>query len=190
MTCTELAATGLEPAAILVVAALILGLGLLVTLLRVHRGAMVALIVIVTVAVVAGVAWEPLGSSSAHAAAAQCSTDAPDALSIVQTSVMAGLAPDTAPAAITGDVTNISTDDTYIVDVTVSVIAVTKAAGAVAGTCDASDYVIVEPVMDVNEALAGGASTTFAGASIGFVDKPSNQDACQGAAVRLLYTTG
>jgi hypothetical protein len=113
-----------------------------------------------------------------------------NALSIVQTSAMTGLAPDVPPSAIAGRVTNMSADDTYIVQITASVYAVTKANGASPGTCDATDYVILAPVMPVGQALAGGASTTFSGASIGFLNKSSNQDACQGATVTLLYRTG
>ena len=128
--------------------------------------------------------------SAAQAATADCSTDAPDTLTVVQTSTMAGLSPNVDPADIAGRVTNNSTDDTSIAEVTVSVLEVIKSPGARAGTCDASDYVIVDPVMPVGVALAGGASTTFAGASIGFVDKVTNQDACQGAIVRLLYVVG
>jgi hypothetical protein len=74
--------------------------------------------------------------------------------------------------------------------VVVSIFAVEKAAGASAGPCDASDYLIVAPRMPVGQALAGGASTTFSGASIGFANRASNQDGCQGATVTLLYTTG
>jgi len=33
-----------------------------------------------------------------------------------------------------------------------------------------------------------GGSTAFAGASIGFNDKSTNQDACKGATIQLLYT--
>ena len=189
MNCTELAATGLDLATVLIAGAIILGVGLLlIVVVHTRRGARTALLV--AVALVAGIAWAPLDAQPVQAARVSCSADAPDSLTLAQTSVMEGLAPNTSAAPIAGRVTNVSADDTFITDVTVSIIGVVKAAGAVAGTCDASDYVIVEPVMDVNEALAGGASTTFAGASIGFVDKPSNQDACQGAAVRLLYTTG
>lgn len=194
MNCTELAATGVNVIALATVGAVALGIGLLLLLLFRARATAGALLVIAA-AIVASLAFAPLGTTAAQATAApvtagHCSADTPDTLTIEQTSVMEGLAPTLTPTPIVGRATNVSTDDTYIIDVTVSIVSVTKAAGAVAGTCDATDYVILEPMMDVGVALAGGESTTFAGASIGFVDKLTNQDACQGATVRLLYTTG
>ena len=113
-----------------------------------------------------------------------------NSLTVTQTSTMAGLAPNVAPTAITGMVTNNSADETYIAEVVVSILGVTKAAGAASGVCDASDYLLMAPAMPVGQLLAGGASTNFAGASIGFADKLTNQDACQGATVTLLYTAG
>ena len=42
--------------------------------------------------------------------------------------------------------------------------------------------------MPVGRTLDPGGSTPFSGAFIGFSDKSTNQDACQGAAIKLLYT--
>jgi hypothetical protein len=189
MNCSNLAATGLDPALLIAVGAgIVLAGALLVLVAFGRRRARVMGIVAVVLAI--GLTAVPLGAPAAQAAPAGCVTVADDSLSVVQTSTMTGLAPNVVPTAITGRITNVSTDDTYIVNVTVSILTVTKAPGASAGACDASDYVIVAPVMVVGQSLIGGASTVFAGASIGFVDKPTNQDACQGATVGLLYSVG
>jgi len=114
-----------------------------------------------------------------------------DWLTITQTSTMRGLAPGVEPKDITGLVVNNGPDDTFITAIVVDIVGVERASGAVAGRCDASDYVLLDVRMPVGQALAPyGGSTTFTGASIGFKNKPAkNQDACQGATVRLRYRT-
>jgi hypothetical protein len=42
--------------------------------------------------------------------------------------------------------------------------------------------------MPVGRMLDPGGSTDFAGASIGFADNTTNQDACQRSVIHLLYT--
>lgn len=44
------------------------------------------------------------------------------------------------------------------------------------------------PAGDGRSSAVIGAATPFRGASIGFSDKSTNQDACKGAAIKLLYT--
>jgi hypothetical protein len=190
MNCTDLAATGLDLAPLLAVGAAILICGLV--LLVVARGRRRARTIgALTVLLALGLVCAPIGAPSAQAAEVDCVVDSPDnSLTIVQTSIVSDLAPDADPEAIAGRVTNNSADDTFIVDVTVSIHSVIQAAGAVAGECDATDYELFDPVMPVGAALAAGASTEFEGASIGFVNKETNQNACQRATVVLLYTVG
>jgi hypothetical protein len=114
---------------------------------------------------------------------------ADNSLTITQTSIIEGLAPDRAPQDITGRVLNRADDDTYIVAIDVSISSVTKAPGAASGTCDSSDYVLLNPRMPVGQALGPFASVGFSGASIGFEDSAINQDACKGATVNLLYVS-
>ena len=52
-----------------------------------------------------------------------------------------------------------------------------------------SDYRLVATQMPLGRTLSPGGTTPFAGASIGFSNKTTNQDACQGATVHLHYTT-
>ena len=71
--------------------------------------------------------------------------------------------------------------------VTASISSVVKDPGAVAGTCDASDYTLAGAVMTVNaEALANDTST-WTGATIKFNNKVTNQDQCKLATVNIAY---
>ena len=73
--------------------------------------------------------------------------------------------------------------------VTVSIGTVTKAAGATAGTCDATDFTIANATMAVGaEVAAGTAKGAFTGATIKFNNKTSEQNACKNATVALSYT--
>jgi hypothetical protein len=103
---------------------------------------------------------------------------------------MAGLRPGVAPADIFGRVTNSSADSTYVTTVTVSIVSVTLAAGAPSGTCTAADYVVADPIMTVNKPLPAHSAVTFAGATIGFANSASVQDACKRATIHLHYVTG
>jgi hypothetical protein len=191
MDCANLAATGLEAGLPLAVAAVILvaGVGLLLLAHRRPRLRTALLVALLLPTVVIGVG--SVGMPAAQAATVGCVVDpgAGTSLTITQTSTMSGLAPHRIPAPVTGLVTNNGSDDTFITEVVVSIFAVTKASGATAGSCDASDYVLVSPRMPVGLPLAAGGSAAFSGASIGFLDKGTNQNACKGATVALLYSS-
>jgi len=185
VNCGPLGVTGLD--GVLMLFAGILAVGLIVggaLLVRRRRGAFVE---VMAVLVIATVGFGTLVASPA--VAADCVTPSPtpvNSLTIAQTSVLAGLEPGFPPVAIQGTVTNDSDDDTYIGDIEVSIAAVTLASGTV-GTCSVADFVLLDPVMTVDAALAPHTTVTFAGASLGLVDQPWNQNACQNAAVELSY---
>jgi LPXTG-motif cell wall-anchored protein len=111
-----------------------------------------------------------------------------NSLTITQTSTMDHLAPGVAPKLITGVVINNSETDTHIFVIDVKIDSVTTAAGSRVAACDASDYVLLDSRMPVDRHLGPGESTSFHGASIGFRNKTSNQDACQEAVIHLHYT--
>lgn len=74
--------------------------------------------------------------------------------------------------------------------VTASIDSVTKDAGAVAGTCDATDFTLASAAMTVNASIpAGVAHGAWTGATIAFNNKGSNQDQCKLATVHFAYTT-
>jgi len=116
-------------------------------------------------------------------------TAAAESLTVVQTSVVTGLAPGVAPVAIVGLITNNGPNPVEVTVVEVTITSVTPALDAAPGVCGPSDYVLLNARMPVNRTIeAGGGSTEFSGASIGFITTSANQDACQRATVQLLYT--
>ncbi len=187
MNCDPLAATGADSnlVLLLVIATVLLIAGTALVLARRKRGgaARATLLVILLLAAVFTLVPAP----PALAAGSDCAS-ANNTLTVTQTSVMEGLAPGTPPTAITGLVRNNGNDSTRITAVLVEITSVTLSPGAPAGDCSVSDYVLREPLMPVGAMLSPGGSTPFAGASIGFFNKTTNQDACQYATVHLLYT--
>jgi hypothetical protein len=128
--------------------------------------------------------WTSTGSGTGTVSAA---TTAP--ITVVQTSTVSNLGPGAPAQALTGNFTNTNAGPVYIATVTVSIASVTKAAGAAAGTCDATDFTLNNAAMNVGtEIPAGTAKGSWTGATIAFNDKPTvNQDACKGATVNLSY---
>ncbi|MCS5733502.1 hypothetical protein [Herbiconiux daphne] len=205
MICDQLPNTGLgtERSVVLVVALACIAAGVCATLLR-HRAARStatasasasgsatmttasATIAVLLAVLLAGTATVLLPAPAAQAAASGCSaTDA--GVRVQQTSTML-LAPGLAPVGITGLVTNTGSETQLIVAVDVEIVSVTMQPGSAASTCDSSDYLLLDSRMPVGRTIEAGASIAFAGASIGFSDKTSVQDACQRAIVNLLYT--
>ena len=59
----------------------------------------------------------------------------------------------------------------YVTTVTASISRVTTAGTALAGTCDASDYTIANPVMSINEEALVNDTSAWSGATIQFNNK-------------------
>ena len=182
--CDPLAATGPTfPIGVALLIALgLLALGLLLAAMRGKRRpaapAAVLLLVLLGLAVQGG------SAPPAQAAVPDCS--GPEhSLVITQTSTMSGMAPGIAPANITGTVQNVSTEGVVVTAITVTIVRV-----ASPGACDASDFVLADTRMPVGLTLQPGEVADFAGASVGFVDKPVNQDGCKSATIHLLYRAG
>jgi len=167
---------------ILAIACLVAGAVFLLMARRRHRVS-AALVLILAV----GAAMAPSSGTPAAAATAECATS-DNSLTVTVTSTMEGLAPGIAPVPITGLVANNGTDSTYITAVTVEITSVTADPGAPAGACGVGDYLLLDTTMAVGKYLGPGGSAPFDGASIGFADKATNQDACQHATVHLLFT--
>jgi hypothetical protein len=109
------------------------------------------------------------------------------ALTVVQTSAITDLAPGVPATLISGMSTNTGPDGVFVEMVVVRVESVTKAPDAAAGSCTAANYVILNPQMPVNKTVPSHGSTQFTGATIGFYNRVTNQDACKGATVHLKY---
>jgi hypothetical protein len=179
MNCDDLSYTGLPLAALLTLGGVCLIAGLLLLIVaRSRRGRTAAIAIALLLG--AGLAAGGTGESSAQLAQPACTT-------ITQTSPLNGLAPSIAPAPITGRIVNDGPDNVFVTAITVSIGSVTKAPDSIEGNCDASDYILLATTMPVDRMLGHGDFADFAGASIGFNDKSTNQNACQGAVVGLRY---
>jgi len=106
-----------------------------------------------------------------------------------QTTVLSAMYPGDSPQTISGNFDNSNDGPVYVSTVTASIASVTKASNAPAGTCDASDFTLASPVMNVGAQVpTGNGKGSFSGATIHFNNKAAvNQDACQNATVTLSY---
>ena len=129
--------------------------------------------------------WTASGSGTGTA-----TTGTVSALTVVQTSTVTGMYPRDSPQTLSGNFDNPNAGPIHVNTVTVSIGSVTKAVGAPAGTCDATDYTLANATMTVNaDVPAGNGAGSWTGATIQFNNKPAtNQDACKGATVNLAYT--
>jgi LPXTG-motif cell wall-anchored protein len=190
MSCGTLGNTGVDASIALIAllgAVCLLGAGAIILAARRRRIGMAAVGSLALLAVVS----IALGTADTSPAVAACAPSAPaNSLTITQTSVISDLAPQGAPVDIRGTVTNNSLEATFIDAVKVSISGVTVAVGASPGSCDASDFVLLDPIMTVGQTLPSGGTTVFSGASLALADSPWNQDACQRAIIHLSYVTG
>ncbi|MBA3781107.1 MAG: hypothetical protein H0X12_04540 [Nocardioides sp.] len=128
--------------------------------------------------------WTGTGSGTGTGSTATAVT----ALTAVQTSTVSNLAPGATAQPLSGNFNNSNSGPVYVATVTASIASVVKAAGAVAGTCDATDYTLVNATMTVDAQVpAGTAQGAWTGATIQFNNKATNQDQCKGATVNLAY---
>jgi hypothetical protein len=155
------------------------------SLFRKRRGVVLGLIV--AVAITAGaIAYWTAGGSGTGTATTRAGTDA---LTVNQTSTISNMYPGDSAQTLSGNFDNPNPGPVYVGTVTASIDSVTKASGAPAGTCDATDYTLSGAAMTVNaEVPAGTGKGSWTGATIKFNDKAgTNQNACQGATVNLAY---
>jgi len=131
--------------------------------------------------------WTAGGSGTGTA-----TTGTSSAVTVVQTSTITDLQPGGAAQTLSGTFDNPNSGPVFVGTVTASIGSVTKAGGAPAGTCDATDYTLSNATMTVAaEIPAGNSQGSWTGATIAFNNKAAtNQDACKGATVNLSYTVG
>lgn len=130
------------------------------------------------------IAYWTLGGSGTGSGAA----DSPTANLVVnQTTVLDPMYPGDSAQTLSGTFTNSNDGPVYVGTVTASIASVTKATGAPAGTCDATDFTLGSAAMTVGTEVPVGTGGAWTGATIKFNNKGTNQDACKGATVNLAY---
>jgi hypothetical protein len=137
----------------------------------------------------AGTAIAFWSSSGTGDGTASTSAGETDTLPVTQVSAPSNMAPGVAAGAITATVTNTGLNNAHVSQVVVSIQSVTQEASPPAGTCDPSDYTLSNPIMTTGagDLAPNAVSGTFSGATLGFNNKLTNQDACKGATVHLHY---
>lgn len=129
-------------------------------------------------------AYWTVGGSGSGTATTGTSAD----ITVNQTSTLNAMYPGDTAQTLSGDFDNTNSGPVYVGTVTVSIDSVTKATGAAAGTCDATNYTLSNPVMTVGHEVASGTSVdSWSGATIKFNNKTTSQDGCKGATVNLTY---
>jgi hypothetical protein len=133
---------------------------------------------------VAAAYWQSGGTSigAAHAAAP---------LGVNQTADLGPVNPGAPAQTLSGTFDNRNGRAVHVATIRVSIAKVIKAHGAAAGTCDASDFTLTQRTIAVDSVVPAGRGTgSWSGGKVGFNNKPGvDQNACQGATVKLRYTT-
>lgn len=112
-------------------------------------------------------------------------------LSVNQTADLASVSPGVPAQTLSGTFENLNGQPVHVSTVRVSIAKVTKAAGAAAGRCDSSDFTLEHRTIAVDADVPSGRGTgSWTGGTVAFNNKPGvDQNACQGATVKLGYTT-
>lgn len=150
------------------------------------------------VAVGGGIAfafWSSTGTGSGTATASAGASN----LTITQASAPSDLAPNVAPEAVTGSISNGAANSAYVNTLTVTITGVDDAHA----TCSAADFGLTtgsaaldkstakqKLILTVGTELAHGGSVSFPAFNIGFAnDSANSQDGCKGAVPQLSYST-
>ena len=128
--------------------------------------------------------WTANGTGTGTGTAAASTSN----VTVVQTSVLTPMYPGDTAQTISGNFDNANTGPVYISTVTVTISSVTKAVGAPAGTCDATDFTLADATATVDASIpVGNGVGAWTGPTIQFNNKATNQDQCKGATVNLGY---
>jgi hypothetical protein len=111
-------------------------------------------------------------------------------LIVNQTTILDPMYPGDSAQTLSGDFDNPNAGPVLVTTVTVSIDSVTKAVGAPAGTCDATDFTLASATATVNAQVpAGNGVGAWTGPTIKFNNKAgTNQDACKDATLTLGYS--
>ncbi len=127
--------------------------------------------------------WTSGGTGSGTATAGDVAN-----ITVNQTTVLTAMYPGDSAQTISGNFDNPNSGPVYVSTVTASIASVAKAGGAVAGTCDATDFTLASATTTVNATVvAGNGVGSWTGPTIKFNDKVTNQDQCKNATVTLAY---
>jgi hypothetical protein len=152
------------------------------------RGVVIGAVAALAIAAAAYAYWTSTGSGTGSASAA----GAQSALTVNQTTTLSAMYPGDSAQTISGTFNNPNSGPIFVHTVTASIASVTKASGAPAGSCDATDFTLSNATATVDAEIAiGNGKGSWTGPTLQFNDKTAtNQDACKGATVSLSYAIG
>jgi hypothetical protein len=153
---------------------------------RKRKVALVAAALVGAASVGAYAFWTSTGAGTGSAATSSGAA----AVTVVQTSTPAGLAPGAPAQPLSGTFTNPNNAAVWINSVSVSISDVVDSGGTSLGSaCDADDYTISGSPIAIGAEVLADDTSTWSGATIAFNNKPGvDQNACKGATVELAYT--
>jgi hypothetical protein len=127
--------------------------------------------------------WQSGGTSTGDAHLAQ-------PLTVNQTADLGPVNPGAPAQTLSGTFDNRNGHAIHVASIRVSIAKVIKARGAAAGSCDASDFTLTQRTIAVAADVPDGRGTgNWSGGAVAFNNKPGiDQNACQGATVKLRYT--
>ncbi len=131
--------------------------------------------------------WTSGGTGSGSAA-----TGTTTGITVNQTSTPTGLYPGGPAQPLSGNFTNTNSGPIQVASVNATIASVTKATGAPAGPCTATDFTLSGfPTTTITpaEIPSGTGVGSWSGGSIAMVNSASNQDGCKGATVNISYTS-
>ena len=133
---------------------------------------------------VAAAYWQSGGTSAGAAPVAH-------RLTVNQTADLGPLGPGAPAQILSGTFDNRNGQSVHVSTMRVSIAKVVKAPRAAAGSCDASDFTLTQRTIAVGTDVPSGRGTgSWSGGTVAFNNKPGiDQNACQGATVKLRYTT-
>jgi len=133
---------------------------------------------------VAAAYWQSGGTSTGDAQVSK-------ALGINRTADLVAVSPGVPAQTLSGTFDNMNGRPVHVSAVHVSIAKVIKAPGAAAGSCDASDFMLTHRTIAVAaDVPSGRGKGSWTGGAIAFNNKSGvDQNACQGATVKLRYTT-
>jgi hypothetical protein len=133
---------------------------------------------------IAAAYWTTGGSGTGSATAG---TSVP--VTVAQLGSTSNLYPGGPSAPVNFSINNTNSGPAYVANVVVGIASVVKNAGAPVGTCDATDFTIVQPTAINANVPSGTTNYATSGATIAMVNKAAaNQDACKLATVNLSFT--
>ncbi len=129
--------------------------------------------------------WSTSGSGTGSAAVGTNT-----AITVNQTSTVAGLYPGGPAVALAGNFTNTASGNQYVGQVTVAVQSGwSSKTDTTKPACTSADFTLVQPTATNAEIASGTNVGAWGGASIAMVDAATNQDNCKTVSVPLVYTS-